>query len=132
MAAYATGRQWKKNVSDNLSRILASMAKTIVIFITTGSKDEARNIGKTLVDEKLVACCNIIQSLESIFMWENKVNIENESLMILKTREDLFPDVENRVRQLHSYEVPEIIALPITHGLNSYLDWITLETKNPQ
>lgn len=106
-----------------------NMAKAIVIFVTTSSIDEARKIGQTLVEEGRVACCNIVQSVESIFKWQGKLQVEREVLMICKTKEDLFNIVEKRVKQLHSYEVPEIIALPITQGSKSYLDWVTKETE---
>lgn len=105
------------------------MSKTVVIFVTANSIDEARKIGQKLVEENYVACCNIIQSVESIFKWQGKLNIEREVLMILKTKEDLFNTVEKRVKELHSYEVPEIIAIPITNGSKSYLDWIAKETE---
>lgn len=108
------------------------MPKTIVIFITASSRDEAKKIGQLLVEENLVACCNIIQSIESIFKWQGSLHHEEEVLMICKTREDLFNTVEKRVRQLHSYEVPEIIALPVSHGSKNYLDWVAQETKTIQ
>ena len=108
------------------------MTNTIVIFVTASSIDEARKIGQTLVEEGKVACCNIVQPIESIFKWQGKLNIESEVLMILKTREELFTAVENRVKQLHTYEVPEIIALPITQGSKSYLDWVVKETESIQ
>ena len=104
------------------------MSKTIVIFVTASSIEEARKIGQKLVEEGCVACCNIIQLIESIFKWQGKLNNEREVLMILKTKEDLFNMVEKRVKELHSYEVPEIIAIPITQGSKSYLDWIIQET----
>ena len=104
------------------------MSKAIVIFVTASSIHEARKIGRTLVEEGLVACCNISQSIESIFTWQGKINVENEALIILKTKENLFNAVEKRVKQLHSYEVPEIIALPIIQGSKDYLDWVTKET----
>ncbi|KAB2832444.1 MAG: divalent-cation tolerance protein CutA [Candidatus Brocadia sp.] len=108
------------------------MSKTIVIFITTTSRDEAKKIGQILVEESLVACCNIVQPIESIFRWQGKVLIEQEALMICKTWEELFNAVEKRVKELHSYEVPEIIALPIIQGSKNYLDWIAKETKMVQ
>lgn len=109
-----------------------NMSKTIVIFITTTSRDEAKKIGQILVEESLVACCNIVQPIESIFRWQGKVLIEQEALMICKTWEELFNAVEKRVKELHSYEVPEIIALPIIQGSKNYLDWIAKETKMVQ
>ena len=104
------------------------MSKAIVIFVTASSIHEARKIGRTLVEEGLVACCNISQSIESIFTWQGKINVGNEVLIILKTKENLFHAVEKRVKQLHSYEVPEIIALPIIQGSKDYLDWVAKET----
>ncbi len=105
-----------------------NMSKAIVIFITASSPDEARKIGQILVEESLVACCNIIQTIESIFRWQGKLHLECETLMICKTREDLFNRVEKRVKQIHSYKVPEIIALPIARGSESYLEWMAKET----
>lgn len=126
MAACATGTPLIKNVwADN-------MAKAIVIFVTASSTDEARKIGQTLVEEDRVACCNIVQSVESIFKWEGKLQVEREVLIICKTREDLFDTVEKRIKQLHSYQVPEIIAVPITQGSKGYLDWVTKETETLQ
>ncbi len=108
------------------------MTKTMVIFVTAGSTEEARKIGQTLVEEEKVACCNIVQPIESIFKWQGKLNIEREALMIMKTREELFDTVAKRVKELHSYEVPEIIAVPITHGAKTYLDWVVKETGTPK
>ncbi|MDN3512766.1 MAG: divalent-cation tolerance protein CutA [Candidatus Brocadia sp.] len=105
------------------------MSKTIIIFMTASSLEEARKIGQALVEEGRIACCNIVPSVESIFKWQGKLNIEREGLMICKTREDLFSVVEKRVKELHSYEVPEIIAIPITQGSKSYLDWVMKETE---
>ncbi|WP_347273152.1 divalent-cation tolerance protein CutA [Candidatus Kuenenia sp.] len=108
-------------MSDNIP-------ETIIVFVTAGSINEAREIGKTLVDERLVACCNIMNPIESIFQWQGKVTFENEALMICKTKEELFERVADRIRQLHSYEVPEIIAAPIVRGSNDYLNWVRKET----
>lgn len=105
--------------------------KAIIVFITTGSTDEAKKIGKLLVEECLAACCTIIQPVESIFTWKDAIHIEQETLIISKTREELFSALERRVKQLHSYEVPEIVAVPITQGSKSYLDWIVKETRIP-
>lgn len=105
------------------------MTETIVIFITARSIDEARKIGQILVEEGLVACCNIVQTIESIFKWQGKLCIEHEVLMLIKTCDDRFNTVEQRIKQLHSYEVPEIISIPITHGSKPYLDWVIKETS---
>jgi periplasmic divalent cation tolerance protein len=105
--------------------------KAVIVFITTGSTDEAKKIGKLLVEDGLAACCTIIQPVESIFKWKDAIHVEQETLIISKTREELFSALEKRVKQLHSYEVPEIIAIPITQGSKSYLDWIVKETGIP-
>ncbi len=105
--------------------------KAIIVFITTGSTDEAKKIGKLLVEECLAACCTIIQPVESVFKWKDAIHVEQETLIICKTRDELFNALEKRVKQLHSYEVPEIIAIPVTQGAKSYLDWIVKETRMP-
>ena len=100
----------------------------IAVFITTSSIEEAKKISSLLVDENLVACTNIVSSVQSIFMWKGNLCDESESLIIAKTRLDLFDKLESKVKKLHSYEVPEIIALPIIKGNNEYLKWIKDET----
>jgi periplasmic divalent cation tolerance protein len=101
----------------------------IIIFITASSDEEAGNIAKTLVTEKLVACVNIIPKIRSIFWWEGKVCQEDEVMLIAKTMSALFPAIMNRVKSLHSYEVPEIISFPIAEGFPDYLSWIEEVTQ---
>lgn len=108
------------------------MSNFIVIFSTASSPEEAKKIGQTLVEEGLVACGNIIPSIESIFKWQNKLCTEREVLMVFKTKADNFDAVEKRIKQLHSYEVPEVIAIPIIQGSKQYLDWVTKETRTYQ
>ncbi|OIP35729.1 MAG: cytochrome C biogenesis protein CcdA [Deltaproteobacteria bacterium CG2_30_43_15] len=100
----------------------------ITILITASSEEEAGRIGKTLVEEKLVSCANIIPKIRSIFSWKGEICDEDEVLMILKSKESLFRQIEDRVKTLHSYEVPEIIALPIHSGSEDYLRWIEAVT----
>ena len=100
-----------------------------VIFITTSSPDEAEKIGRALVEEKLVACANIVPSIRSIYRWQGKICDDKETLIILKTKKELFEQIEQRVKALHSYEVPEIISMPIIEGSNEYLSWLENETK---
>lgn len=100
------------------------MTREIVIFITTSSLEEAEKIGKKLVEERLVACVNIVPQVKSIFTWKEKVCQKAESLMVIKTKEDLFDDVLKKVKTLHSYTVPEVIALPIIKGSEDYLKWV--------
>ncbi|KAF0119868.1 MAG: periplasmic divalent cation tolerance protein [bacterium] len=108
------------------------MAETtyITVLITAGSEEEAGRIGKTLVEERLIACANIIPKIRSIFSWKGEIWDENEVLMILKSKESLFQQIKERVKTLHSYEVPEIIALPIQLGSEDYLNWIDEVTND--
>jgi len=101
----------------------------IIIFITASSDEEAGNIAKTLVTEKLVACVNIIPGIRSTYWWEGKVCQEDEVMLLAKTVNSLFPAVMNRVKSLHSYEVPEIISFPIAEGFPDYVRWIEKATQ---
>lgn len=101
----------------------------IIIFITASSEEEAQKIAIALVNEKLVACVNIIPGIRSIYWWEDKVCQEDEVMLIAKSTQSLFPSIMNRVKSLHSYQVPEIISFPISEGLPEYLNWISKVTK---
>ncbi len=98
------------------------------IYITTGSEDEARRIGRTLVEEKLAACVNIFP-IESIYRWQGNIEEEGEVAMFVKTRGELVDQVIDRVKELHSYEVPCIVSLPIAKGNPDYLKWIEESTR---
>jgi len=100
----------------------------IVVFITAADRAEAEKIGNRLVAEKLVACANIGADIHSIYWWRGKIESSSEVPVMFKTRTSLFDKVAARIRELHSYEVPEIIALPIIHGYKDYLDWIDAST----
>jgi periplasmic divalent cation tolerance protein len=96
----------------------------IVVFITASNEDQAARIAKALVEAKLAGCVNIIKNIRSIYSWEGKIEDEPEVLMIVKTRKPLFDDLIKKVKELHSYTVPEIIALPIVEGSEDYLKWL--------
>lgn len=98
--------------------------ESIVVFITTSSEDEAANIARALVEGRLAACVNIVRNLRSIYSWQGKVEDESEVLMIVKTQKKLFHSLSQKVREMHSYTVPEIIALPIVEGSEDYLKWL--------
>ncbi|MBI4697727.1 MAG: divalent-cation tolerance protein CutA [Nitrospirae bacterium] len=102
----------------------------IVVYITASNEDEAAQIAKALVEAKLAACVNIIKNIRSIYRWQGKIEDENEVLMIVKTRKELFSVLSLKVKELHSYSVPEIIALPIIEGSEDYLKWIKEATKD--
>ncbi len=97
---------------------------SIVVLITAPGEDDAVKISRTLVEERLAACVNIVTGVRSVFSWEGKVEDEPEVLMIVKTQEELFERLSERVKELHPYSVPEVIALPISQGLKEYMDWM--------
>ena len=102
------------------------MEKTdyIVIFITTDTAEEAQQISKTLLEHKKAACINIIPKVDSLFWWNGGIDSAQERLLIVKSKASLLPDIVELVKGVHSYTVPEIIALPIVGGNQDYLEWI--------
>jgi len=96
----------------------------IVILITTKNVREANRIATKLVEKKLIACANIVKDIHSIFRWKKKVEKEREVLLILKSKQACFAKIVKAVKKLHSYDVPEIIALPIVGGSKDYLKWL--------
>jgi uncharacterized protein involved in tolerance to divalent cations/8-oxo-dGTP pyrophosphatase MutT (NUDIX family) len=105
------------------------MPDFIVVFVTVGSAAEGDRLAKALIEERIAACVNRLPGMQSIYRWENKVEQSAEDLLIIKTRKALFSVLEKRVRELHSYAVPEIIALPILSGSEPYLKWLGDETR---
>jgi periplasmic divalent cation tolerance protein len=97
-----------------------------ILYITTGSRDEAREIGETLVKEKLCACVNILSDMESLYWWEGEVQNDFECILLVKTTADFVDRVTERVKDLHSYDVPCVISLPLSpnEGNSEYLDWL--------
>ena len=100
------------------------MPDSLVVFVTCGSEEEALKIAHALIEERVAACVNLVSPIRSIYRWEGKVWNENEWLLIIKTQIARFNDIETRVTALHSYSIPEIIALPIIKGSSSYLHWL--------
>ena len=96
----------------------------IVILITAGSVEEGEKIANALVESRLAACANIIPSVRSIFFWEGKTCQEQEVLLVVKSRRQLLEKIIDKVKQVHSYKVPEIIALPVIDGSREYLKWV--------
>jgi periplasmic divalent cation tolerance protein len=101
----------------------------IVVFVTAADGEEARMIARRLLDARLAACVNIIAAIDSQFWWRGKLDSTAESLLIVKTRGRLLEEIIETVKKAHSYEVPEIIALPVIGGSREYLDWIDGEVK---
>jgi periplasmic divalent cation tolerance protein len=104
------------------------MTDYIVVYVTAPAEEGPR-LARTLVEERLVACVNIVPGLRSFYWWEGKVEDEPEVLCIMKTRSRLFEALRDRVQELHPYEVEEIVALPILAGNPPYLDWIEENTQ---
>lgn len=100
-----------------------------IINCTAGNKEEALKISRELVKKKLIACSNIIPSITSVYSWEGGINEDSEVLMLMKTKTALFDSVKEEILKLHSYEVPEIIAVPVINGSESYIKWIDENTK---
>ena len=96
----------------------------IIIFVTTKNVREANRIATKLMEGKLIACANVIKGVRSIFRWQGKVDKANEILLILKSKKSCLPKIIKMVKKYHSYDVPEIIALPIIGGSKDYLNWI--------
>lgn len=101
----------------------------MVLFITTGTDEEAHRIAEVLINQRKVACINIVPGVNSLFLWQGKPDSAQESLLIVKTKASLLNEITALVKGLHSYDVPEIIALPIVGGNQDYLDWIGQEVK---
>ena len=102
------------------------MPKTehVVVLVTASGEEEAKNIAKQLLDERKAACVNIINGVSSLFTWQGRQEEEQESLLVIKSGASLLPQIIETVKQVHSYDVPEIIALPVLGGNEDYLEWI--------
>ncbi len=100
----------------------------IVVFITAKDAEEARKIAEALLEHRQAACVNIVPGIDTHFRWKDKLEFSKESLLMVKTKESLLTEIIKSVKKIHSYSVPEIIALPITGGSRDYLEWIDSET----
>jgi len=101
----------------------------IVLFITTATAGEAQRISNVLLNQRKVACVNIVPRVSSLFWWQDKLDSAQESLLIVKTKASLLDEIVRLVKELHSYDIPEIIALPIVGGNQDYLEWIGKEVR---
>jgi periplasmic divalent cation tolerance protein len=100
-----------------------------IVLCTAGSEDEARKIARHLVEQRLAACVNIVPGMESIYRWQGKLESSGEWLLLIKTTVERFPAVRDAIRDLHSYELPECIAISIEDGSSGYLEWIAQSVK---
>jgi periplasmic divalent cation tolerance protein len=106
----------------------ASNPSIRVVLVTAPDRDTALPLVRRLVEEGKVACGNILPGLTSVYRWEGQVEEDPEVLIILKTREGALPELISRIHELHPYDVPEILALPVQEGLPAYLEWVVAET----
>ena len=109
--------------------LVKSMNDYIIILVTAKNKEEAESISQLLVKERLIDCANIISPVTSFFRWVGNIERGEECLILMKSRKDLFAEVADHVKRLHSYEVPEVLALPIVEGSKAYLDWMGVALK---
>ena len=105
------------------------MTEYIQVFTTTDTKENARQVARRVVEKNLAACAQIIGPISSIFWWKNNINEEEEWLIIIKSRKDLYEELEQAIRKAHKYEIPEILAVPVVAGAKSYLEWLDGEVE---
>jgi len=103
-------------------------ADVVVVLVTAGSEEEAARIGRALVEERLIACANLVGPIRSIYRWQGNVEDEREHLVVMKARRADVDEIGARVKALHSYDVPEVLALPVADGSASYLAWLLEST----
>jgi periplasmic divalent cation tolerance protein len=98
--------------------------EVLIVFTTWPDVEKARNAARVLVAEKLAACANLVPQVESIYRWEGRIETETEVMMVLKTTIGRYPQLETRIKALHTYAVPEVVSLRVTDGLPGYLRWV--------
>lgn len=100
-----------------------------LVYITTSGEEESKKIGRTIVEERLAGCVNIIPAIESLYWWKGEIEEDNESVLIAKTKVSNIRNIIKRVKEIHSYENPAILAIPIIEGSKEYLDYLDAEIK---
>jgi periplasmic divalent cation tolerance protein len=103
----------------------------LIVFTNAPDRDVAMRIARALVDGRLAACVNVVNGCTSVYRWDGAVETADEVPLIIKTRAGRYGEVEAAIRRLHPYELPEILAVPVVHGLSEYLEWVTEETAIP-
>ncbi|KAI3864172.1 hypothetical protein MKW98_031764 [Papaver atlanticum] len=103
---------------------------SIVVYVTVPTKEAGKKLAESIVTEKLAACVNRVPGVESVYQWEGKIQTDSEELLIIKTRESLLEPLKEHVKANHEYDVPEVIAMPITGGSLQYLEWLKNSTRD--
>ncbi len=101
----------------------------LFVYVTCKDRAEALKVGKAVVEARLAACANIIDGMDSIYWWKDELQVKKEAILIMKSRRDLFVQLTEKVKSVHSYQVPCVVALPIETGNEDYLNWLMAETK---
>ncbi len=107
------------------------MTEAIVVLCSCSDAQAARRIANALVEQRLAACVSILPAVESVYRWQEKVESADEALLLIKTTSERFPALQKKILELHSYDTPEIIALPIVTGLEKYLGWLGEQVSSP-
>ncbi len=108
---------------------MSDASSLVIVLVTAPDGQVAETLARKLLEDRLVACVNIVPGLRSHYWWEGKIETADEVLMLLKARRDDVPAIAERLRGMHPYEVPEVIAAPVVGGLRAYLDWVEAETE---
>jgi periplasmic divalent cation tolerance protein len=103
---------------------MAAAKAAALVLITCANEEQGASIARTLVEERLAACVNLVGQIRSIYRWQEKIEDDRETLLLVKTARTLLPKIERRVRELHTYDVPEIMALSFDRGSRPYLEWL--------
>ncbi|MEZ5400833.1 MAG: divalent-cation tolerance protein CutA [Bryobacteraceae bacterium] len=107
------------------------MTDKIVVFSSCGSKEEGARLARQLVEQRLAACVSILEGVTSVYRWQGAIEEAAEVLLVIKTRRELFEQLREELRAMHSYQTPEVLAMPVVDGLPAYLDWLDRETGLP-
>lgn len=107
------------------------MTDKVVVLVTVGSAEEGRRIGRSLVEQQLAACVNVTSPMRSLYRWKGRVADDQEVLLVIKTSRLLFDRVRRQVEKLHSYQVPEVLCLPVIDGAPNYLNWLAESIASP-
>jgi len=108
------------------------MTSNVLVYITVPDRGEAIRIARLMIAERLAACANILDGMTSLYHWNGELQESSEAVLLLKTRQELVKSVTDRVCELHPYDVPSILAIPITGGFQPFLNWIVAETDQPE
>jgi periplasmic divalent cation tolerance protein len=106
------------------------MSQYLLVLTTIGSEEQAARLGRSLVERRLVACVNDVGPVRSFFTWKGKLEDDSERLLLMKTRSDRYAELETALQELHPYDVPEVLAIPIERGSKAYLSWIDAAVRS--